>query len=359
MKGEETLGEKNDVTRNYIKQNRIFADAFNFFMYGGRQVIDPESLKPMDTQENIILRGNQTGKRQTKQRTRDLVKLVSVMTNNQGAYMILAVENQSDIHYSMPVRAILYDAMQYTQQVEEVVAGYNQSGNKHGLAADEYLSRFRKGDTILPVVTLVIYFGVKEWDGPLSLHDMFPTKDNDLLAFVPDYKLNLLAPCFIKDKDYKLFKSSLREVMLFIKYSKDKKKAQELLEKDEAFRHVDKDAVEVINVCTGAKLPVREEEGVVDMCQAIKELMEDAAAEAKEEAARAKAEASSAKAEASSAKAEASSAKAEAAKATEEKISVLLKSVKAVMEKTGMTLEQTFSVLDLSGNDREKLMTLL
>jgi hypothetical protein len=332
------LGEKNDVTRNYINQNRIFADAFNFFMFGGRQVIDPESLKPMDTQENVILRGNKTGKRQTKQRTRDLVKWVSVMTNKEGAYMILAVENQSDIHYAMPVRALLYDAMQYTKKVEEVVAGYKRSGNQHGLVADEYLSRFRKGDTILPVVTLVIYFGVKEWDGPLSLHDMFPKKDNDLLAFVPDYKLNLLAPCFINDEDFKRFKSSLGEVMSFIKYSKDKKKAQELVEKDEAFRHVDKDAVEVINACTGAKLPVREEERVVDMCQAIKELMEDAAAEAKEEAAR---------------------AKAEAAKATEEKIAILLKSVKAVMEKTGMTLEQTFSVLDLSGNDRERLMPLL
>jgi hypothetical protein len=356
MKGVETLGEKNDVTRKYIQQNRIFADAFNFFMYGGKQVIDPESLQEMDTQENVILRGNKTGKRQTKQRTRDLVKLVSVMTNKDGAYMILAVENQSDVHYAMPVRAILYDSMQYTKKVEEVVAGYKTSGNQHGLSADEYLSRFRKGDTILPVVTLVIYFGEKEWDGPMSLHDMFPTKDTDLLAFVPDYKLNLLAPCFIKDEDFNRFNSSLREVMSFIKYSKNKKKAQELVEKDEAFRHVDKDAVEVINACTGAKLPVREEERVVDMCQAIKELMEDAAAEARAEVMN---EAEKAKAEASSAKAEASSAKAEASKATEEKLSVLLKSVKTVMEKTGMTLEQTFSALDLSRNDRERLMTLL
>jgi hypothetical protein len=108
---------------------------------------------------------------------------------------------------------------------------------------------------------------------------------------------------------------------------------------------MDKEAVKVINECTGARLQIREEEGVVDMCQAIKDLMEDAAAEAR--------------AEASSAKAEASSARAEASKATEEKISVLLKSVKAVMKKTGMTLEHTFSVLDISRNDRDKLMPLL
>jgi hypothetical protein len=56
-------------------------------------------------------------------------------------------------------------------------------------------------------------------------------------------------------------------------------------------------------------LQIREEERTVDMCQAIKDLMEDAAAEARAEAARAKAEATTAKAEAS--------------KATEEKIAVL------------------------------------
>jgi hypothetical protein len=42
---------------------------------------------------------------------------------------------------------------------------------------------------------------------------------------------------------------------------------------------MDREAVEVINICTGAKLPVKEDEEAVDMCQAIKELMEDAAAE--------------------------------------------------------------------------------
>jgi arginine/lysine/ornithine decarboxylase len=195
---------------------------------------------------------------------------------------------------------------------------------------------------------------------------MFERTDEHLMPLVQDYKLNLIAPAFLRDEEFDMFHSDLKEVLLFIKYARDKKKLQELVESDEAFRHMDSDAVKVINKCTGARLQIREKERTVDMCQAIKDLMEDAAAEAKVEAERAKAEASSAKAEASSAKAEASSAKAEASsakaeavKATEEKISVLRKSVKAVMDKTGMTLEQTFSVLDISSNDREKLMLLL
>ncbi|MDR0963359.1 MAG: Rpn family recombination-promoting nuclease/putative transposase, partial [Clostridium sp.] len=207
------MSQRDSVTNNYIRQNRIFADAFNFFIYGGRQIIDPNSLIEMDTQEIIIPHNHQTVKKQSIKRTRDLVKLVRVMTNENAAYMILAVENQSHIHYAMPVRVIMYDSMQYAKQVQEIVAKRKLLGNQQGLSADEYLSRFQKSDTIYPVVTLVIYFEDKEWDGPLSLHEMFQTKDEDLLALVPDYKLNLLAPASIKDVDFNRFQSSLGEVM--------------------------------------------------------------------------------------------------------------------------------------------------
>lgn len=33
------------VARNYVKQSSIFADVFNFYLYGGRQVIKPEQLR--------------------------------------------------------------------------------------------------------------------------------------------------------------------------------------------------------------------------------------------------------------------------------------------------------------------------
>jgi hypothetical protein len=284
MKGEETLSEKDSIENNYIRQNRIFADAFNFFIYGGRQVIDPDSLEERNTQEILILHEHQTERTKSLKRTRDVIKLVKVMTNEKAAFMIFAVENQTHVHYAMPVRAIMYDSIQYVKQVEEIVSKREKSGSRHGLSADEFLSGFYKSDTILPVVTLVIYFGDKEWDGAMSLYDMFQTEDTDLLALVPNYKLNLLAPAHIKDEDFERFQTSLKEVLSFIKYSKDKQKLQELVEKDEGFRYVNRDAVEVINKFTGAKLKIKKDEEGVDMCLAIKELMADAAAKARAEA---------------------------------------------------------------------------
>ncbi|MCD8300167.1 MAG: hypothetical protein LUC41_03215 [Clostridiales bacterium] len=37
-----------------------------------------------------------------------------------------------------------------------------------------------KNDKLLPVVTLVIYFGSKEWDEPMSVHEMFGELDESM-----------------------------------------------------------------------------------------------------------------------------------------------------------------------------------
>jgi len=55
------------------------------------------------------------------------------------------------------------------------------------------------------VVALVVYFDPKEWDGPLSIHEMFTGQDARVLALVPDYKVNLIAPASIEDGDFGKF----------------------------------------------------------------------------------------------------------------------------------------------------------
>lgn len=47
---------------------------------------------------------------------------------------------------------------------------------------------------MIPVVTLVIYFGTEAWDGPRSLYEMFGVENKKILPFVPDYRINLIAP---------------------------------------------------------------------------------------------------------------------------------------------------------------------
>ena len=47
-----------------MRQNETFADAFNYFVYGGEQVISPESLEELDTREIDVPYGGEKGAKQ-------------------------------------------------------------------------------------------------------------------------------------------------------------------------------------------------------------------------------------------------------------------------------------------------------
>ena len=95
-KGGESLGVKDTVTTKYMRQNEIFADAFNYFVYGGEQVINPESLEELDTREIDVPYGGEKGAKQPVQKTRDVIKSVIAMMDKRTAYLLLAIENQSN-----------------------------------------------------------------------------------------------------------------------------------------------------------------------------------------------------------------------------------------------------------------------
>ena len=121
-----------------------------------------------------------------------------------------------------------------------------------------------------------LYFGSEEWDGPLSLLDMMQETDPRVLSCLDDYHVKLIAPAQMSDEEIMRFMTSLREVLLFIKYSKDKEKLQEILASNEArFREVERRAVDVITTITNSGLKYSEKEVKVDVCQAIREMREE------------------------------------------------------------------------------------
>ena len=70
--------------------------------------------------------------------------------------------------------------------------------------------------------------------------------------------------------------------MLFIKYSKDKRKLQELTTQSPGFRSLELKAARVIDSITGINLRFTETEGSVNMCQAVQEMCDDARAEGRQ-----------------------------------------------------------------------------
>jgi hypothetical protein len=95
------LSKKDSVTNKYLRQSHIFADAFNYFIYGGRPIIDPASLEELDTRGIVLPHDSVNGSDEPLQRFRDSIKSVSAMYDDHGSYMILAVESQSYIDYTV------------------------------------------------------------------------------------------------------------------------------------------------------------------------------------------------------------------------------------------------------------------
>lgn len=62
------------------------------------------------------------------------------------------------IHYAMPLRNMIYDALSLLARVRMKQAEHLQNNDLQD--ADEFLSRFSRTDRIDPVVTLVIYDGL-------------------------------------------------------------------------------------------------------------------------------------------------------------------------------------------------------
>lgn len=272
------MGAADTVTKAYMKENTVFADAFNYLIYGGRPVVDPAQLKELDTTEIALPFGeeNGSGAEDAVQKYRDVLKSAVIKQDGEAAYILLGVENQTEVHYAMPVRNIIYDALQYGRQVAEIAAKHRSDGTK-GHSRSEYLSGFYKDDRIVPVITLVVHFGAKEWDGPLSLHEMMKLQNEELLEFVQDYRIHLIDPARLTREDLEKFSTSLREVMGYIKYSRDKKSLSEFLNSGPQI--VEANAARVIRAVTKTPMKIPEGAEVIDMCKAIEDLMNDSKTE--------------------------------------------------------------------------------
>ena len=273
------MGLADTVTKAYMKDNSVFADAFNYLIYGGEAVVDPKQLQELDTTEIALPFGSQDedGKQpeEAVQKYRDVLKSAIIKQDDEAAYILLGIENQTDIHYAMPVRNIIYDALQYGKQVADIAAKHRASdGDAKGHSRGEYLSGFYKEDKITPVITLVLHFGANEWDGPLSLHEMMAVKNKNLLNFVQDYQIHLIDPAKLSAEDLERFSSSLREVIGYIKYSKDKKRLSEFLT-DNPRMLIEANAARVIKAVTNTPLDIPEGAEVIDVCKAVEEMMNE------------------------------------------------------------------------------------
>ena len=264
------MGKVDAATKKYLMQSSVFADIFNFYLYEGQQVIHPGQLRELDPAE-ISMPYEADRKGEPVQRYRDLFKTLSAMEDRRAAYLLLGIESQDEVHYAAPVRNLLYDALQYARQVEETARNHREQKDYKGRDRGEFLSGFYREDKLLPVITLVVFFSPKEWDGPRSLREMMAPKDVVIRSMLADYQLHLVSPAELSKADFGKFHTSLGDVLEFIKYSMDKDKLVEWLEGEKQDLMLGQKEVEVLNACVNADLRIQPEEEGVKMCKAIQD----------------------------------------------------------------------------------------
>lgn len=247
--------------KGYLADNDRYADIINGVVCGGKQIITGGDLYELDAQG--------------KNKARDILRKAAFGVN----FAIIGIENQEIIDYSMPLRNMLYDAGEYEKQVAKIRKKVRKKNV--GLKSGEYLYGFKKESRINPVVTFVLYSGEEEWDGAESLHDMIDFTDvpESIAEMVQDYRINLVE--IRKIKDIGVFKTDVRQVFDFIRCSDDKEALKKLVECDNYYKNMNEDAYDIVAHYTKASELIEVKgyycgkDGKVDMCKALKELIED------------------------------------------------------------------------------------
>lgn len=258
------MGAKDDMAREYLGQNERFADLCNYVLFDGKPVIRADALEKKDASELAGVLGVDEKKVHYHQKWRDLLKNAVIKYTKKTYIVLLGVENQTKVHYAMPVRNMLYDAINYDSQVSE-------AKKRHRIEKDygtdaEFLSGFHRDDRLTPIITITLYWGADEWDAPRTLREMFAEVDESLQCFLPDYSINLLVPSEIRD--FEKFQTELGDVLEAIKASGDENLMARLLEENPHFHRIDNDSLRMIKEFTNTDIAINETEGVTNVCKA-------------------------------------------------------------------------------------------
>ncbi|MBR4777359.1 MAG: hypothetical protein IK007_07080 [Lachnospiraceae bacterium] len=284
---------KQDVTQmKFFRDTKRFADIWNGLAFNGRQVVKWDEL------EEISPIGLAVNKELKTKKTADIV-MASTGTGERLA--ILIAENQLSIDYSMIVRVLLREFMEYDRQVSEIIKKNRDElrtmkGRKKtedsienkNLTAGEYMYLFKKTDRLKPVSTLVLYWNSAPWDGAETLHDLVDfSKCEEMRKISANYKLNIVIIDSLENSD-KLFRNrDVKDVVNLYQKRNDKTAFKEYIDTQKVF---DRESIEVITeMVTSKELKAYmqnntdNEGGDIDMCKAITDLIQDGKEEGKAE----------------------------------------------------------------------------
>jgi hypothetical protein len=197
------MGEKDITEKMLADYNDVFADIVNGLLFDGRSVVDENGLVNVKDKSQYKADG------QVHEEERDVAK------RYEKAHVHIAIfglEHQTDVDADEPFRVIAYDGASYKSQ----------------LLDKENKQRY-------PVITLVLYFGMKRWKKAKSLYEALDIPP-EFKKYVNDYKINLFEIAFLEPEQVALFKSDFKIVA---DYFVQMRKNRDYIPSQETINHVD------------------------------------------------------------------------------------------------------------------------
>ncbi|MBE5883509.1 MAG: transposase [Lachnospiraceae bacterium] len=278
------MQRENVVSISFFEDSVRFADLINGYIYHGREMISPQDIREINCSIARIAKTVKKDKFNGVIDTQVVTADVMCEVGQDMRVALIALENQSDIHYAMPVRVMNAESIQYHKQWRVTAKHHRKVKDLKGA---EFLSGFSKEDKLVPMITIVIYFGKEPWDGPTSLKQMM-----DLASYPPefgemveDFRIHLLE--VRKYERLEEFCTDIQYVFGFLQHEKSKGElATYINEHSEIFENLNEDAYDMISAITHSEelfnlKSAEKMEGGFDMCQAIKEMIEDGRLEGK------------------------------------------------------------------------------
>lgn len=187
---------KKDIIEKHLEDyDDVFADIVNVLLFHGKRLIKEYELEKSPTHSMYKADDNELHETE-----RDVSKF---WKNANVKIALCGFENQTEADKDMPLRIIGYDGQSYRSQL---------------LTQNDKITIER-----YPVVTLVLYFGLKRWNKAKTLHECFDIP-NDLLPYVSDYKINVFEIAYLTDEQVTMFKSDFKIVAdYFVQMRKNKK----------------------------------------------------------------------------------------------------------------------------------------
>jgi len=236
------------ATKNFVERDDVFRD----FLILGYPKLKVEGL--MHLPERML-----------SERRSDVVKRGEVIKEDGKAERIFSIECQTHVDYMMPLRMVSYDI---EALLWEATTNKEEKKNEGKLSkGGEFLSG-KKGARVLPILSLVAYWGRKIWDGPIQFGDVTECAEDGVCAHLGSYGIKIIEVMRLKEDEIDGLESNLREVALYLQCDSDPERINEVMKANgERFERMCVEGVEVLRALANVDISdiVVNEKGEVNM----------------------------------------------------------------------------------------------